>query len=174
MSNLDFTQNPPRSIDKNHPVLQRNKGMQKIFFLGAAACVPLAFVFPMRFLFGSVSLENRLLIGVGVALLMMALALAMRFNSKKAYNIMRDGVHTMGALHSIDTSSTYITMNLSYKDNLGKTYSGNALIMGKNELVKKQAGDTIDILYLPNRPSRYAVYLEDIGISVFESKVPNA
>lgn len=88
-------------------------------------------------------------------------------------------------------SATYINLEVSYLDNKGDRYYCYAAFVGRasakfrNEKgdyvsndavvepdgqVKKNAGDSIDVLYMPDRPDRCCLVLENVGALTVPSK----
>lgn len=167
-------QNPPRAIDYNHDLFKKNRARIKSIFIGSALIIPLMAVI-CYLKFGAESLTTGVIAGIGLAVLFDLIAVAMMVNTKKSVELVRDGIVTQGTVDSVKAppdrqGNTIMVLKLSYTDNLGVNYSGNASMMGKASDVDKKAGDKVTVIYKKDTPQVFAIYTPGIGISMSRAK----
>ncbi|MBA3664432.1 MAG: hypothetical protein H0W61_09515 [Bacteroidetes bacterium] len=165
-------QSPPRAIDYNHDLFKKNRSRIKSVFLGSLLIIPLMAVL---FYFKFDDLMAGVLWGIGLTSFFELIGVAMMINAKKSVELFRDGAVTQGLVDSIKAppdkqGNTIMVLKVTYADNLGVKYSGNASMMGKASDVDKKAGDPVTVVYKKDAPQTFAIYTPGIGISMSRSK----
>ena len=165
----------PRDISFNHELFSKNRKKIKSIFLGSMLILPLViFIFWWKF----DDIYTGIYVGVGIAVLVELMALALYINTTKAVELFKNGVATIGVVESMQApadreGNAYITLRISYADKQGMSYSGNIVMIGKAAEADKKEGDQVAVLFMEDKPQLFAMYSPGIGISMSRSKPVN-
>lgn len=167
MLTAELQASPPRDTRAAAPLL--TKGGNKIRgMLVGGAVLPVLVVLLLWLRYGSIdSLGIGLAIGIGALVELVALALLAQRN--RAVRLFRDGIATIGKVCRMETPSdprgaAYIIAHIEFQDKAGTVRVGQITTLGHKSAVDRREGDQVDVLYLENEPSKFAIFTPGLGI----------
>lgn len=161
---------PPRDIQYSDELFAKNRKKVMGIFIGALFIIPLvAFIFWWKF----DDLMAGVYWGIGIAAFFELFGVALMVNAKSAVNICQNGLMVMGTvvrwqIHgntSGQGSSGYILVTVNYKENLGRELTGMANYIGSSGEIDLKEGDQIPVVFLNEKPEKFILWSESLGIS---------
>lgn len=165
--------NTPRDINYSDAIFSKNRKKVKAILLGSLLIIPLVGLIGM---WKWDDLVSGLLWGAALAAFFELIGLAFMLNGKKAVNLCRNGIVTMGIVEKADihgntgaysnaNSAGYIFIHVVYNERLGQELRGMVPFIGNQKEIDLREGEQVPVLYLNEKPETFILYSESLGIS---------
>lgn len=170
---IDVLKKPaPRELAEVKPFLGRNRLFSKVLIGVAVVLFGLAM---LRFYSrgGGVDLfPYGILIALALAAIPLYFAWANGFIASKMEKLLTQGIHAQGAVVESSVSANVLAMKVEFQDQGGTSWLGKSAIFGALSDEMPEKGSTIDLLYLPDNPVKFAV-LTSSGVGPGKAKRAN-
>jgi hypothetical protein len=163
----------PRDIQYTDALFAANRKKVRAILIGSFFIIPLMV---LLFWWKFNDAVSGVFWGIGLCAFFELFGIALMMNAKKAVNLCQNGMVTLATVersaiagntgkYTTADSAGYISVNVSYKENLGREMKGIAMFIGSKKEIDLREGDQVPLLFLNEKPETFILYSTSLGIS---------
>ena len=159
---------PPRTLEQVRPFFGKNRTYSRVLIVVSVVVFGIALL-RVYFREGMVIWPYGLLMALGLALIPLYFAWANHFIARNLEALLIESVHTSGTVTKSDLTASTLILRVEYKDQGGLLWLGRSAIMGAMKEDRLSVGDSVDVLYIPETPKKFAL-LTPAGVAPGRAK----